>query len=231
MARELLHWNTRPSGGGTGTVAAFVPPCPPPAAGFPLIVFLHGLGERGADGLCHLGVGLPAIVRRDPARFPAVVLAPQCPPDAVWTEIDEAWAEPYRGAEDHIAAALDEALERLPVDPRRVALTGLSMGGYGAIAFGAVHADRLRAMVAVCGGGDDATAAGLVGLPVWLLHGARDPLVPASYSRRLAAAIRRLGGDVRHTEYPDLEHNAWDRAYADPEVQAFLIGSAAEDAP
>ena len=190
---------------------------------WPLVVFLHGLGERGDDARRHVEVGLGRAIDADPSRFPCLVLMPQCPRDSIWVDVDEGWAREFASAEAHVDAAFEEARRRYRVDEARVALTGLSMGGFGTFMHGAHRTDRYRRMVAVCGGGHPEDAPALARVPMWVLHGGADPVVPASYSRRMVDAIRAAGGDVRYTEYEGVGHNSWDRAYGDPEVIRFLI--------
>lgn len=191
---------------------------------WPLIVFLHGLGERGDDGREQMQGLLPAI-EEHPERFPCLVLMPQCPADRVWVEIDASWARGHPSAPEHIDAALAAARREYRVDGARIALTGLSMGGFGTLIHGARRAQDFSAMVALCGGGRVEDAPTLARVPLWLIHGARDEVVPESSSTRMVEAVRAAGGDVRFTSYADLAHDVWSRAYHDPEVIAFLLGS------
>jgi predicted peptidase len=209
----------------------------PPGAeeGGPGLLFLHGYGECGDDGKKQLTVGLPPAVRKNPERWPMVIIVPQKPVH------NSEW-------EDHEAAVLAivaEAAEKGHYDPGRLAITGLSQGGHGTIAFASRHPDRFRAAAPVCGYVDrrfddrqqrvaddgarpeDAAvrdaAERLAGMPVWLFHGAKDPVVPASESRSLDAALRSRDAEVKYTEYSDADHNSWDAAYAEPELAAWLV--------
>ncbi|MCC5821950.1 MAG: prolyl oligopeptidase family serine peptidase [Phycisphaerales bacterium] len=210
---------------------------PPGAeAGGPGLLFLHGRGESGDDGKRNLTVGLPPAVRRNPDRWPMVLIVPQKPVQ------NSEW-------EDHAAAVLailDEAAEKGFYDPQRLAITGLSQGGHGTIWFAANHSDRFRAAAPVCGyvdrrfdeqniriAGPGATpdapgvldaAERLSAMPVWLFHGARDDVVPPSESRSLHTALSAVeGASVRYTEYPRANHNSWDAAYAEPDLPAWLV--------
>jgi predicted peptidase len=212
----------------------FVPEGWRPDEPWPVILFLHGAGERGADGVKQLEEGLPEILRRRP-DFPAVVVMPQCR-RGTW------WGEPAMEAQTF--AALEASIEEFSGDRRRLYLTGLSLGGYGTWAFGYKYPEKFAALVPVCGGvsargrfpvpawhpssraPDDPyteTARGIGGVPVWAFHGGQDRRVPVEESRKLTRALERLGGDVRYTEYPGVPHNSWDRAYAEDGLLPWLL--------
>lgn len=201
----------------------------------PAVLFLHGYGECGDDGKKHLTVGLPPAVRADPDRWPMVLIVPQKPaPMSEW--------EDHEGA---VLAMLDEAAEKGYFDPGRLAVTGLSQGGHGTIALASRHPDRFRAAAPVCGysgrrfdergarrpvteaGPDDApvrdAAEALRAMPVWLFHGADDPVVPASESRALHRALKALDADAALNEYAGLQHNCWDAAYAEEGLAAWFV--------
>jgi predicted peptidase len=206
---------------------------PARAGGAPVLLFLHGAGERGRDNAAQLAIGLPPRVAAAAADWPYAVVAPQCPQSLYW---------PAPDAQAIALAALDDAAARLPVDAGRVALTGISMGGYGALELAAAWPGRFRALAVVCGGvarlrthpalhahgalgAPDPyaeTARRLGRLPTWLFHGAADDVVPVEESRRLSAALRDAGGDVRYTELPGVGHDAWTPAYATPELATWL---------
>jgi predicted peptidase len=213
----------------------YLPPGHDPRRQWPVILFLHGAGERGTDGVQHTEVGLGRVLRSDPARYPAVVVFPQAPPGGVWMGDLARFA----------TTALAQAMSEFGGDPHRVYLVGLSMGAYGAWVLAFEEPQRYAAIVSVAGGivppsgrrarlaqlpptlqADDpyaATAARLQHVPAWLFHGADDPTVPASESRQLAAALKQAGAPVRHTEYEGVVHNSWDRAFAEPELPAWLL--------
>ncbi len=200
----------------------------------PVILYLHGAGERGADGDLQTMVGLGPVVKGRAESFPAVVVLPQAPRDSVWS------GAPARAA----MQALDAALHEFRGDSARVYLTGLSMGGYGTWQLALEHPGRFAALVPICGGirspravasirvaGVPADAADpyayvagrLVATPVWLFHGDADPAVPVGESRSMAEALRRAGGDVRYTEYAGVGHNSWESAYNEPELWRWLF--------
>lgn len=195
-----------------------VPPEPPDegAAGFPLVLYLHGAGERGSDLSLVKRQGLSRLVE-ERGDFPMVVASPQCPAGGAWYRFPRL-----------LLALLDELRERDDVDPARVYLTGNSMGGYGTWGLAARHPERFAAIAPICGGGlrtdglPDRLPA-LKSVPVWAFHGARDEVVPPAESQRLVDGLRALGGEVRFTLYPDLGHDSWTRTYADPALYAWLL--------
>ncbi len=200
-----------------------------PSAG---LVFLHGLGECGTDGRKQVTVGIGPALERDPDRWPFVVVLPQKP------EFVDAW-EDHAGA---VLAMLDAAIEAGLIDAKRVAITGLSQGGHGTIAIGAAHRERFRAAVPVCGyvapvwgpGGvrswtqaDDPAltryASVLAEMPMWVVHGARDQVVPMRESELLVEVLIGAGSTPRFTVLPEANHNAWDATYGDAEIAAWLV--------
>lgn len=182
----------------------------------PLILFLHGAGERG-DNLEQVKVhGIPKVVEQQP-DFPFITIAPQCPLDSSW---------PFEL--DALQALLDDALTNLPVDPARCYLTGLSMGGYGTWALAAQCPERWAAIAPICGGGSwlngfPQRVVRLVNLPVWAFHGARDPVVPLAESQRLVDALTANGGDAKLTIYPEAGHDSWSETYANPELYGWFL--------
>ncbi len=179
-------------------------------ARWPLLIFLHGSGERGADIARVKAHGPPKIADRDP-DFPFILVSPLLPAEEDWdiAKLD--------AIADHVAA-------RLPVDPDRIYLTGLSRGGHATWRWGALEPGRFAALAPVAGRGDPATACALVGTPIWALHGDRDDVVVPEGSFAMARAIRACGGlRSRLTIYPDLGHNAWDPAYDSPALYLWLL--------
>lgn len=202
-------------------VAARVPADYDPARAWPLVVFLHGAGECGADGQ-HTQVGLGPAVEARPAQWPCLVLMPQKPTrDREWEEF-----------EDLVLAAIDDARARWNIDDDRIVLTGLSQGGHGTWVIGARHPGLFSCLVPVCGYGQVAAVApGVAGLPVWAFHGLRDDIVDPRHTldivqetRRLRAAAGRDPEGVRLTLYPTAGHNSWDAAYAEPGLAAWMLG-------
>lgn len=217
--------------GRTVNYRVFVPDAPRDVS-LPVVLFLHGSGERGTDNVAQTRSGLGPYVRRTPG-FPAIVVFPQAPPDTNWTGAV---------ARDAIAA-LDDAMRGYGGDPRRVYVTGMSRGGYGVWELALAFPDRFAALVPVCGGiespddYDDLYVARLrpapdpyaelarqIGdMPVWLFHGALDDLVPPENSRLVVEALRAAGASPRYTEFADANHNSWDAAYAAPRLWAWML--------
>ena len=199
-------------------------------AWWPVILFLHGAGERGDDGLIQTEVGIGTAIRRDRSRFPAIVVMPQCR-KKVW------WSDPTMA--EVAMAALEQAQKEFHADPQRTYLTGLSMGGYGTWYLAAKYPRKFAAIAPICGGilmpdmariesPDDNSpytdAAKKIGkTPVWIFHGGDDPVVPVSESRRMNEAMKALGGEVHYTEYPGVGHNSWEKAYAEPELFTWML--------
>lgn len=178
-------------------------------ARWPLLVFLHGAGERGND-LARVKVhGPPKIADRDPG-FPFVMVAPQLPADQDWdlARLDD---------------LLDRTLATLNIDGARVYLTGLSRGGRASWKWAAARPTRFAAVAPVAGVGNPATACALKNLPIWAFHGDRDDTVPPEGSFNMVRAIRACGGAPRLTIYPNFGHNSWDPAYDDPALYLWLL--------
>jgi predicted peptidase len=202
------------SAGSKHPCALFVPRVEPNAniTRLPLLLFLHGIGERGDDGIRPTRVGIGPAIQAHPEWFGCLVAFPQCPAHERWTEnlhvIDIAWRFIAR---------------KWPVDPRRVLVTGVSMGGFGAWAYGARRGGELAALIPVCGGGRTDRIAGLTRVPIWAFHGSRDTVILPSQSRRMVAAVREAGGQARYTEYAEQGHDCWDRVYQDPTVIQWML--------
>jgi predicted peptidase len=202
-------------------------------AKWPVILFLHGAGERGTDGLRQTNVGLGPAIRQDPTRYPAIVVFPQAPLDSQWV-----------GAPADMAlAALNQTLAELHVDRDRVYLTGLSMGGHGTWYLAYRHPELFAAIVPICGWVQDsprfagsvpvvprdsgapipALARRLAKKPVWIFHGEMDAVVPVSGAREIAGALKALSAPAQYTEYLGLNHNSWDATYGSDEFARWLF--------
>jgi predicted peptidase len=178
---------------------------------WPLILFLHGAGERGSDVEKVKVHGPPKIVQTQ-KDFPFVVVSPQCPEGDWWTDKTEL-----------LINLLDGIVARYDVDTERIYLTGLSMGGYGSWALASKYPDRFAAVVPICGGGDRILARTLKDVPIWAFHGAKDSVVPVEESKELVEAINARGGNAKLTIYPDANHDSWTRTYDNPELYEWLI--------
>ena len=215
-----------------------------PGVRYPLVLVLHGAGERGTDNTAQLGNGIGALLQSRRRAYPSVALVPQCAADRRWVEVDWSAAShqlpSVPSAPLHAVLSLVEALLHPPprdpasglppapaIDPARLYLVGLSMGGYGVWDALSRQPQRFAAAVPICGGAAEAQAALLCAakVPVWAFHGALDPVVPVERSRKIVTALRRCGGParVRYTEYADVAHDAWLRAFAEPELWPWLF--------
>jgi len=199
---------------------------------WPVILFLHGAGERGSDGILQTTTGLGPAIRRDPSRFPAIVVFPQVPTDSAWA-----------GAPAEAAmVALRQTMAEYRVDVGRVYLTGLSMGGRGSWHLAYRHPTLFAAVAPICGwitqtrqltntpvvppdSGSQfvALARQLRNMPIWIFHGEMDRVVPVIGSREPAAALKDAGGNVRYTEHLGTDHNSWDAAYSSREFVDWLF--------
>ncbi len=219
-------------GGVNHRFAVYLPAGWNQARTWPVVLYLHGGGDRGIDGRRPLRWGLATEIRSRSRSFPFVAVFPQCPPERWWTD---------REVEEVALAALEDTVQRFRGDRKRIYLAGLSMGGYGVWSLAARHPGRFAALVVICGGlrplpafampGVAATtsdphgeiAARVANTPAWVFHGALDQLVPPEDSRKIVAALQLRGAEVNYTEYPDLGHEVWNRAFAMPGLWTWLL--------
>lgn len=196
---------------------------------YPLILFLHGAGERGDDNRKQLVHGMKDFAT-DAAqdRHPCFVVAPQCPDGEKW--VDVSWSEEKHTMPVNPSNAMRMTLELLDVlsrefsvDRRCVYVTGLSMGGFGAWDALSRKPDLFAAAVPICGGGDPAQVKRFAHIPVWAFHGDKDDAVKPVCSRDLVAALKAAGGSPRYTEYANTGHDSWTATYANPDVHEWLF--------
>jgi predicted peptidase len=188
---------------------------------YPVVLFLHGAGERGDDNKKQL-LYLPEQMATPEARekYPCFLIAPQCRKGKTWAGLGrssngESNDEP--GEQMQVAIAILKEVEaKYPVDPKRVYLTGLSMGGYGSWDLARRRPDWFAAVVPICGGGKPETADRLVKVPIWAAHGDADSVVPVARTREMIEAVKAAGGTPKYSELPGVGHNSWDPAYQDP---------------
>lgn len=190
----------------------YVPADYDPGTKWPMIVFLHGMGERGRDGLLQTEVGIGHAIRRQASLYPCIVVMPQCPGDTTW-----------QNALNHVDIAMEQTLKEYSVDRSRIYLTGLSMGGYGSWAYGAMRNDVFAAIVPICGGGKTTDAPALAKVPIWAFHGGADSVVKPIASQSMVQAVKEAGGAIQYTEYPGVDHNSWDKTYLDSDVVKWLL--------
>ena len=181
---------------------------------YPLLVFLHGSGERGNDGVRPL-MGLPARFAEPDFRlhFPCYLLVPQCPNETSWSTLLVGDVDSL----DLVAGAIADVLRDEPVDRDRVYLIGISMGGFGASELAARRPELFAAAVPIAGGGDVSKAHRLRSLPIRAIHGADDQTVPVGHSRKMISAIRSAGGFALYDELHGVGHDSWRPAFKDPE--------------
>lgn len=198
----------------------FVPRTGPPPGGWPLLVFLHGAGERGRDGVAPTEVGLGPAIERQESSFPFVVVFPQCEAEDV---TPPRWCWLAETADSRRALAIvDHIVASLTIDADRVSLAGMSMGGFGVWSWAAADPSRWAALVPICGGGEPANAGILKDVPVWAFHGDLDDVVLPDHSRDMVAALQAVGGSPRYTEFERCNHNSWDPAFATAELFPWL---------
>lgn len=206
--------------------------------GYPLLLFLHGAGERGSDNERQLTHGAKLFLSPENRKnFPAIVVFPQCPEDKYWIDIavraqlrgqgDPDFKETIKSPSEELSLVnelMDNLIQKERVDQNRIYLMGLSMGGFGTFETLARWPEKYAAAIGICGGGNisltknyaDQTA-------VWITHGAKDDVVPVVLSQRLYHALKEHGANVRYTEFPEANHNAWDPTFAIPELLPWLF--------
>jgi predicted peptidase len=175
----------------------------------PLVLFLHGAGERGSNLEKVKFHGPPKLVEQG-KDFPFILVSPQCP-------LNERWDV------EHLSALIDEIENKYNVDPSRIYITGLSMGGYGTWKLAQTFPERFAAIVPICGGGDFSNACIIRHLPVWNFHGAQDKVVSIEESERMINALKNCNGNVKFTIYPDAGHDSWTETYNNPEVYEWML--------
>jgi len=186
-------------------------------AKYPLILFLHGAGERGSDVEKIKVHGIPKVAVLQP-DFPFIAVSPQCPQNSWWTaEVDA------------LTALLDDVVARYRVDTNRVYLTGLSMGGFGTWALATEHPERFAAIAPICGGGDPSKVDRIKDIPAWVFHGAKDEVVKPEQSETMVKALQALGADVRYTVYAEAGHDSWTEAYDNPELYTWFLSHSLSD--
>lgn len=182
----------------------------------PLILFLHGAGESGMNLDVVKKHGPPKLVAATPEKYPFIVVSPQASNTGVG--VFERWSA------DDLLLLLDDVQKKYRVDPDRIYLTGLSMGGFGSWRLAAKAPGRFAAVAPICGGGDPKTqAAALRNVPIWAFHGDKDPVVPLSRTTDMIDAIKAAGGEPILTVYLDVQHDSWTETYANPELYDWFL--------
>jgi len=181
---------------------------------YPLIVFLHGMGERGnAQTISKLrATGLPAVIDQKKLKLPFIIVSPQCPETSSWIS-----------QLSNLESLTEYIIDNYPIDKKRVYLTGLSMGGYGTWMLGCTRSDLFAAIAPICGGGIQRYTYLLKDTPIWCFHGEDDDIVPLSESEKMVEALKNFGGNVKFTVYPGVKHNSWTATYENPELYNWFL--------
>jgi predicted peptidase len=198
-----------------------------PLRKYPLIIFLHGSGERGSDNEAQLKWGVANFsTDENMIRHPAIVVAPQCPEKSSWSNFSrpdlKLLPAPTRPME-LVIELVQKLAATMPVDTNRIYITGLSMGGYGTFDAIERYPKLFAAAVPVCGGGDTSRASSISHIPIWIYHGAEDPAVNPIYSLQMVQALTRAGAHPGFTQYPEVGHFSWLGAYSDPLMMEWLF--------
>ena len=182
---------------------------------WPLVIFLHGYGECG-DNLELVRKHGPPKLAGEGQQFPFVLASPQCPAEFHWRS-------------SFIISLVEELLENYSIDPNRVYLTGLSMGGYGTWQAALEYPEKFAAIVPICGGGshiDLPFMERLRNLPIWAFHDSGDDVVPYQESVRMVEKVNASGGNAKLTTFHEKSHDSWTAAYANPELYDWMLGKA-----
>ena len=206
-----------------------------PGKKYPLVLFLHGAGERGDDNLVTLKHGAKDFAdakRRE--DFPCYVVVPQCPKEQKWSNVD--WS---KESSDHPASAsdslqttkelLDDMVENAGIDKNRIYITGLSMGGYGTWDAITRYEGFFAAAAPICGGGDPKRVSTFRRLPIWCFHGDEDKSVKVIRSREMVDALKAVGSPIKYTEYPGVGHDSWTATYSNPDFYQWLFAQQKTD--
>lgn len=200
-----------------------------PKVKYPVVLFLHGAGERGSDNAKQLVHGMKDFASdENRAKYPCFVIAPQCPDNQQW--VDVPWSadkhtttkEPSKSLALTLAL-LDSLPKEFSIDSQRIYITGLSMGGFGTWDAIVRRPDYFAAAAPICGGGDTEQAKAIAKLPLWVFHGDNDSAVKTQRSRDMVAALKAAGGEPKYTEYPNTGHDSWSPTYRDPKFFAWLF--------
>ncbi|MCP9749709.1 prolyl oligopeptidase family serine peptidase [Ferruginibacter sp. HRS2-29] len=207
-----------------------------PGKRYPMVIFLHGSGERGNDNEAQLVHGSKLFLAdSNRTKFPAIVVFPQCPDNSFWSNVQLPVSEDtprvfkfLEAGAPTVSMALLEYLMRdlinvYPVQRNKIYVGGLSMGGMGTLELLRRNPKFFAAAFSICGGANPKTARKIKNIPLWLFHGAKDDVVPPKYSLDMAEALLKLNAEVKMTVYPEANHNSWDATFAEPELLPWLF--------
>ncbi len=199
----------------------YLPPGIESEKNLPVIIFLHGIGQRGANGFVPATGAGGALLSHYFAKVPSIILLPQCRAGVYWSEA---------AMDKMVTGALFQTIEEFQADPKRIYLTGVSMGGYGVWHFALHYPQKFAALVSICGGssiinGDrfSPVAKAVGATPAWVFHGADDKIVPVKESREIVEALKTAGGNVKYSEYAGVGHNVWMNALGEKDLMSWLL--------
>ncbi len=202
-----------------------------PSRKYPLVIFLHGSGERGSDNDAQLKWGVMNFaVEQTMMKYPAFVIAPQCPANLNWANIAmnrntrevRLEKDPSKPME-LVIALINKMIKDSPIDKNRIYITGLSMGGFGTFDAIERYPNLFAAAVPVCGGGDISKVESIKQIPIWIFHGAEDPAVDSQFSLDMTQALTKAGAHPGFTQYPESGHFSWLAAYSDPLTMEWMF--------
>ena len=198
-----------------------------PVSKYPLVIFLHGSGERGEDNESQLKWGVMNFASdQNMKKHPSIVVAPQCPKNMSWGNFsyEDMQLQPTPTKPMKLLMELiNQAILKLPVDTDRIYITGLSMGGYGTFDAISRYPNLFAAAVPVCGGGDVSKAPAISNIPIWIFHGALDGAVSPVLSQNMVEALTQAGAHPGYTQYPEVGHFSWIAAYSDDMMMEWLF--------
>ena len=197
---------------------------------YPLVLFLHGAGERGNDNEVQIiHIKELFLNKANRQKYPCFVIAPQCPKGKKWAEID--WKKENSTMPQNQSISMKMTIDLIdsftkvyPVDTKRIYITGLSMGGFGTWDAIARYPEKFAAAIPICGGGDESTVTLIKDIPIWAFHGDNDMVVDVAQSRNMVGALKKAGGKPIYTEYKGVGHNSWVKAYEETKLFEWMFG-------
>lgn len=206
---------------------------------YPLILFLHGLGQRGNDNSAQLSLGICEPFKNPNSEiYNCIVIAPQCPGDALWVDTKELWGlycsyDSTKVKETAPLAAVAELFCKVrdenAVDKNRVYVTGISMGGFGTWDLLVRHSELFTAAMPLCGGADYRKANVIKEIPIWTFHGQKDEVVPCKGTEKMVEALKKVNGNITYTPYPEHGHNIWEDVYKREDIFPWLLSQKFSD--
>jgi predicted peptidase len=224
---EAREWTAK-----DGTIVKYrwsAPETLEPGKTYPLVLFLHGAGERGTDNTAQLKHGvLPILEGAKKLKQPVFLIAPQCPDGRWWSEVNRDAGRLREAGKPNplveaVLALAEETQAKQPVDAKRFYVTGISMGGYGTWDVLARIPNKVAAAIPICGGGDPDAVGRFTGVPIWAFHGDADAAVPVSATRKMISALETAGAKPKVTYYPGVGHDSWTQTYNNPEVIRWMF--------